>query len=94
VCNPHTFAGGVGYAGIVPSSYLFPYWMEEGIKTKLLGQSVDCDVSKSIQIEVAVALMGSRYRQLAGANSGMDPLFLISEEEGQAAFRFDEIIAG
>lgn len=75
----------------VPSFYEFPDWMPEGIKVKLLGQSVDCDVAKSIQIEVAVALMGLRYRQLAKS----DPVEVMTEElifekDGQGVFQFNE----
>lgn len=75
----------------VPSLYEFPDWMTEGDRTKLIGQSVDCDVVKSIQIEVAAALMGIRYRQLSKSisRSPMLPLdFSIGEENGQCIFEF------
>ncbi|MCY9763527.1 DNA cytosine methyltransferase [Paenibacillus alvei] len=48
----------------VPNDYVFPDWMNEGLKTKLLGQGVDCNVAKMIQVEVAVALMGFRYQEM------------------------------
>ena len=74
----------------VPEFYTFSEWMTEGIKTKLLGQSVDCDVTKAIQIEVAVALMGSRYRQHLPKMNVYEPsVFSILDEGGQGAFRFN-----
>ncbi|MFB8378112.1 DNA cytosine methyltransferase [Paenibacillus taichungensis] len=74
----------------VPEFYTFPEWMTEGVKTKLLGQSVDCDVVRSIMIEAAVALMGSRYQSLSGKVTRTEPAD-IREEDGQAAFSFDPI---
>lgn len=71
----------------VPEFYSFPEWMSEGVKTKLLGQSVDCDVVRAIMIETAVALMGCRYRSIAGRQSEIDTTN-VYVEEGQAAFHF------
>ncbi|OBZ15903.1 hypothetical protein A8L34_28055 [Bacillus sp. FJAT-27264] len=70
----------------VPEFYEFPEWMEEGNRVKLLGQSVDCDVVKSIGIEVGVSIMSSRYKDLAN-NFVKDSLSIV-EEDGQGAFAF------
>ncbi|WP_054029192.1 DNA cytosine methyltransferase [Bacillus sp. FJAT-28004] len=74
----------------VPAFYEFPDWMTEGDKTKLIGQSVDCDVVRSIQIEVAAALMGMRYKQIS-KSLRVAPLpidSLLQDESGQFAFHF------
>lgn len=70
--------------------------MTEGVKTQLLGQSVDCNVVKAIQIEVAVALMGNRYRHHHCSSKPAGTLAMQSvveriptiEEEGQFCFDF------
>lgn len=76
----------------VPSFFEFPEWMGEGVKTKLLGQSVDCSVAKAIQIELAVALMGRRYRQMIPALQVEVITERISfDKTGQGEFYFGEM---
>lgn len=71
----------------VPELYEFPEWMTEGVKTKLLGQSVDCNVVGAIMVETAVALMGNHYRSLSGSALNISVPEL-SVEDGQAVFCF------
>jgi len=76
----------------IPAFYEFPDWMSEGLIVKLLGQSIDGNVVKPIQISVAVALMGQRYRQIAGQRRNEEVHECevpIVEEEGQGSFWFE-----
>lgn len=74
----------------IPELFQFPEWLGEGDRTKLIGQSVDCDVARAIQIEVATALMGLRYRTMAKqAPIYREPIELdMTEINGQISFLF------
>lgn len=73
----------------VPDFYTFPEWMGEGDRTKLIGQSVDCNVVRAIQIEVSVALMGLRYRRMAKEQPAYRQPFHLELNEENGQFKFD-----
>ncbi|MCD9025056.1 hypothetical protein [Cohnella silvisoli] len=77
----------------IPSEfYTFPDFMGEGVKTKLLGQGIDGNAVKAIQIEAAVALMANRYRKIAKTTySHTEINCQIINEEGLGAFLFGDV---
>ncbi|RHW36040.1 hypothetical protein D1B31_18320 [Neobacillus notoginsengisoli] len=48
----------------VPETFSFPESISENQRTRLIGQSVDCNVVKAIGIEVAYTLMKQQVRKL------------------------------
>ncbi|RCW41608.1 DNA cytosine methyltransferase [Paenibacillus prosopidis] len=84
---------------MIPEWYQFPEYMGEGERIKLIGQSIAGDVVKAFGIEVAVAIMGSRYKRMASIfptkTDVMETIerIEITEENGQGVFQFDSIFA-
>lgn len=74
----------------IPDFFEFPEWMGEGERVKLIGQSVDCNVVRAIQIEVATAIMEQHYRKIArGEPVYREPVNLrLQEDNGQFMFDF------
>lgn len=74
----------------IPDSYEFPHYMGESERVKLIGQSVDGYVVKSIGISVITALMGTRYRSMVSDSRESDEIShqLIYEANGQVAFPY------
>ncbi|MFB4324593.1 DNA cytosine methyltransferase [Priestia sp. BR_2] len=74
----------------IPDSYEFPDYMGESERVKLIGQSVDGYVVKSIGISVITAMMGTRYRSMVPDSRESDDFShqLIYEANGQVAFPY------